>query len=106
MFDYLRSFFLSYPYRCRRCTHRFFSSKERVEKMRYANCPRCGNFDLMRISSKHVPVRWFPNLQRAIRHRSYRCDLCRWRFFDRRHLHPKHRHPASEESKAESQVAS
>lgn len=88
VYEYFVSLFLYLPYRCKDCRFRFRSNQERKNKLLYATCPHCGNQDLQRISPRKVPVRWFKALQRLVRRRAYRCDVCRWRFFDRRRLAP------------------
>ena len=80
--EYFSGLLLLRPYRCRQCRHRFFSAEERLHRLRYANCPRCGNLQLERVSPRKVPVRWFKALTRAVHRHGYRCDSCRWRFFD------------------------
>ncbi len=98
--EYLAGFLLFHPYRCRECHHRFLSAQKRLQELFYARCPRCGNQNLERIAARKVPVRWFRTVSRLIPRRAYRCDPCRWRFFDLRRLAPGEA-PRSEPSPSE-----
>jgi hypothetical protein len=69
------------PWRCRTCEARFYAWKVPVSYVRYAHCPKCGNFDLQRISRERVDEGSFLALQRILGFSAYRCDPCRTRFF-------------------------
>jgi len=49
--------------------------------VRYAHCPKCGNFDLERIARDRVQEGTLLFLKRFIGFPAYRCDPCRERFF-------------------------
>jgi len=69
------------PWRCVTCDFRFYGRRVALRFCGYAHCPRCGNFDLLPISSQRVdrgPVR---AVQRFLGVPAYRCDPCRRRFF-------------------------
>ena len=89
LLEHVAALVLLYPYRCRRCMHRFFTALERIRHFRYASCPRCGNYFLERISKHRVPARYLKSIQPLLHRHAYRCDSCRWRFFDSRRLAPK-----------------
>ena len=42
------------PWRCQTCDNRFYARRVAIPFSRYAHCPRCGNFDLDRISKDRV----------------------------------------------------
>ena len=50
-----------------------------------AHCPKCGNFDLDRISRERVDGGTLIFAKRLLRFPAYRCDPCRERFFSIRH---------------------
>jgi hypothetical protein len=50
----------------------------------YAHCPRCGNFDLDRVSSDRVPLNILKFVQRSFGFPGYRCERCRLKFFTAR----------------------
>lgn len=69
------------PWRCHTCDHRFHARRVAIPFSRYAHCPRCGNFDLERISRDRVEEGTFLALKRLLGFSAYRCDPCRQRFF-------------------------
>lgn len=74
------------PWRCRTCDKRFYARRVAMMFLRYAHCPRCGNFDLERISRERVEDGMFLGLWRFLGLPAFRCDPCRTRFFSvRRH---------------------
>lgn len=83
LLENLASLLFFYPYRCRKCGHRFLSARARLKRLRYAHCPRCANKELQRIPLQTVRRR-FKTVFRLVHSRAYRCDACRLRFFDLR----------------------
>jgi predicted RNA-binding Zn-ribbon protein involved in translation (DUF1610 family) len=75
------------PWRCRSCEERFYAWKVAAVYTRHAHCPKCGNFDLQRISRDRVDEGSFALLQRFLGFHAYRCDPCRTKFFSLRTLH-------------------
>ena len=75
------------PWRCRGCEERFYAWSVPVSYALYAHCPKCGNFNLQRISRERVDEGSFIWLKRILGFRAYRCDPCRKRFFSLRKLH-------------------
>ncbi|HTZ75365.1 MAG TPA: hypothetical protein VMB47_15695 [Candidatus Aquilonibacter sp.] len=74
------------PWRCRTCDKRFYARRVALPFLRYAHCPKCGNFDLERISRERVEDGALVGLWRRLGLHAYRCDPCRVRFFAvRRH---------------------
>lgn len=49
--------------------------------LHYAHCPRCGHFDLERISPERVTWGVLLPLKRWLGFPAYRCDPCRLKFF-------------------------
>ncbi len=80
-YDLLLTVFGVRPWRCRSCEERFYAWKVPVNYAMYAHCPRCGNFDLQRISRDRVDEGSFLWLRRWLWFSAYRCDPCRARFF-------------------------
>ncbi len=76
------------PWRCRTCDIRFLAWVVPVRHVRFVHCPRCGNFDLQRVSRDRVVGDVFAPLQRALHFPAYRCDPCRLRFFSLRFFRP------------------
>jgi hypothetical protein len=66
---------------------RFYAWKVPAMYARYAHCPKCGNFDLQRISRERVDGGKALWLRRWMGISAYRCDPCRERFFSIRKLH-------------------
>jgi hypothetical protein len=69
------------PWRCRSCEERFYAWQVPMAYSLYAHCPRCGNFDLQRISRDRVDEGAFRWVERLLGFAAYRCDPCRMRFF-------------------------
>ena len=69
------------PWRCRTCDNRFYARRVAIPFSGYAHCPRCGNFDLERISRERVEEGTLLFLKRLLGLAAYRCDPCRLRFF-------------------------
>jgi hypothetical protein len=49
--------------------------------VRFAHCPRCGNFDLEHVSRQRVERGNLLFLKRFLGFPAYRCDPCRQKFF-------------------------
>jgi hypothetical protein len=78
------------PWRCRGCDLRFYAGAVALAFALTAHCRRCGNFDIQRISRKHVSG-WTAWLFRIAQVPAYRCPPCRHHFFSlfpRRVVHP------------------
>jgi phage FluMu protein Com len=69
------------PWRCHSCDRRFYAKRVALGFHRYAHCPRCGNFNLERISRERVEDGIGITLKRWLGFPAYRCDPCRERFF-------------------------
>ena len=69
------------PWRCHTCDRRFYSWRVALSFSRFAHCPRCGNFDLERISRDRVEDGTMFLAKRLLHFPAYRCDPCRERFF-------------------------
>jgi hypothetical protein len=73
-----------YPWRCRICERRFYATLVPLRHVFYAHCPRCGNFNLERVSGDAAArfglVRRLPFVS------VLRCDLCRLNFVTLRPL--------------------
>jgi predicted RNA-binding Zn-ribbon protein involved in translation (DUF1610 family) len=69
------------PWRCHTCDRRFYGHRVAVPFVRFVHCPKCGNFDLERISRERVEAGSFLFLKRHLGFRAYRCNPCRQRFF-------------------------
>jgi uncharacterized protein with PIN domain len=69
------------PWRCHTCDYRFYGWRVAATFERYTHCPRCGNFDLERISRERVEDGTMIMLKRWLGFPAYRCDPCRHRFF-------------------------
>jgi hypothetical protein len=69
------------PWKCDTCECRFFAGRVAVAFVRYAHCPRCGNFALDRIARDRVDKGTMLFLKRVLSFPAYRCDPCRERFF-------------------------
>lgn len=69
------------PWRCRTCEFRFYGRRAPRRFQRFAHCPKCGNFDLQRISRDRVEKGMLVFAKRLLRLPAYRCDPCRERFF-------------------------
>lgn len=108
VFDLFCSIFGLRPWRCRACEARFYAWKVPIFYEQYVHCPKCGNFDLQRISRERVDEGSFLGTRRVLGFNAYRCDPCRTRFFSVRRFHrivpvtpeqlPTHsrRHPANQ----------
>lgn len=79
--DFFFSIFGLKPWRCHTCNRRFRAHRVAIPFVKYAHCPRCGNFDLERISRERVEEGTFVFLKRHMNFSAYRCDPCRQRFF-------------------------
>jgi len=79
--DYLLTPLKLRPWRCHTCDFRFYGWSVAYCFCHYAHCPRCGNFDLDRISSARVEKGTAITLKRWLGFPAYRCDPCRRRFF-------------------------
>lgn len=69
------------PWRCRTCDNRFYAWRVAVRFVRFAHCPRCGNFDLQRLPRNRVEQARLLWLKRFLGFPAFRCDPCRLRFF-------------------------
>lgn len=69
------------PWRCHACERRFYARRVALWFVRYAHCPKCGNFDLEPISRERVEQGTFLTIKRWLGFPAYRCDPCRQRFF-------------------------
>jgi len=79
--DFLSTLIGLRPWRCHSCGRRFYGWKVAITFTGYAHCPRCGNFDLERISRGRVDHATLLSLKRFLGIPAYRCDPCRERFF-------------------------
>ncbi len=73
------------PWRCKTCELRFYARRVALRFLHLAHCPKCGNFDLDRISRERVDGGTLIFAKRLLRFPAYRCDPCRERFFSIRH---------------------
>lgn len=69
------------PWRCHTCDRRFYGHRVALSFVHYAHCPKCGNFDLERISRERVEDGTLLFLKRFLGFHAYRCNPCRERFF-------------------------
>lgn len=69
------------PWRCKACEIRFYARRVALSYIHLAHCPKCGNFDLDRISRERVEEGTLLFAKRPLRFPAYRCDPCRERFF-------------------------
>jgi hypothetical protein len=69
------------PWRCHTCDRRFYAASVAWPFLRFAHCPRCGNFDLEHLPRNRVERGTLLPLKRVLRFPAYRCDPCRQRFF-------------------------
>jgi len=69
------------PWRCHTCDRRFYSWRVALPFSYFAHCPKCGNFDLDRISRERVEYGAMIFIKRLLHLPAYRCDPCRERFF-------------------------
>gem|GEM_PF-703548 len=79
--DFILSVFRLRPWRCKACESRFYAWISPVSLMLYVHCPRCGMFNLDRISSRHITQGPLHRVKRFLGFSAYRCDPCRQRFF-------------------------
>jgi len=79
--DFLLSVADLKPWRCHSCDRRFYAWRVAIAFTRFAHCPRCGNFDLERISRERVDNGTLISAKRWLQFSAYRCDPCRERFF-------------------------
>jgi len=79
--DYFWTLFGLRPWRCHTCDKRFYARRVALFFAKYAHCPRCGNFDLGRISGDKVDKGYLLILKRWLSFPAYRCEPCRRRFF-------------------------
>ena len=68
------------PWRCMRCRQRFYARKVARELMRYAHCPKCGNFELQHVESSSLARGFAATVFRTLRASAYRCDGCELTF--------------------------
>src|ERR1700759_3275697 len=64
--DFLFTLLGMRPWRCQTCDRRFHARRVAIPFSRYAHCPRCGNFDLERISRTRVEEGTFLALKRLL----------------------------------------
>lgn len=69
------------PWRCQACDLRFYAWTVAVPFVRYVHCPRCGNFDLQKVSRERVGPGVLNIVKRYLGFPAYRCDPCRQKFF-------------------------
>jgi hypothetical protein len=69
------------PWRCQACEQRFYAWTVAIPFVRYAHCPRCGNFDLEHIARERVEKGALITVQRFLGFPAFRCDPCRQKFF-------------------------
>lgn len=81
VFDFLATLAALRPWRCQTCDFRFYGRSVAISFVHYAHCPRCGNFDLQRISRDRVERGTLLFLKRLLGFPAYRCDPCRQKFF-------------------------
>ena len=79
--DFLGTLVRLRPWRCHACDKRFYAWTVATTFVRYAHCPRCGNFDLQKIGRDRVDQGTLPGLKRFLGFPAYRCDPCRQKFF-------------------------
>jgi len=81
VFDYLLTIAKLRPWRCHTCDYRFYGGRVAMAFARFAHCPKCGNFDLERISRERVEVGTLLFVKRHAGFHAFRCNPCRERFF-------------------------
>lgn len=86
--DFLFTLWGCRPWRCLTCEFRFYAREVALRFIQVAHCPKCGNFDLERISRERVDEGTLLFAKRLLKFRAYRCDPCRERFFSIRPLRP------------------
>lgn len=90
--DYFLSLLGLRPYKCHECDHRYYAwaraRKERPQRVRWAQCPRCQSTELVRIARHKVPPTWRNLVWRIWPAFAYRCPECRKRFYDPRPQEP------------------
>jgi predicted RNA-binding Zn-ribbon protein involved in translation (DUF1610 family) len=69
------------PWHCHSCDKRFYAARVAWPFLRFAHCPRCGNFDLERLPRNRVEHGTMLLVKRFFGVPAYRCDPCRLRFF-------------------------
>jgi hypothetical protein len=69
------------PWRCRTCDKRFYAGCVAWPFLRFAHCPRCGNFDLERLPRNRVDRGMLLFAKRFLGFPAFRCAPCRLRFF-------------------------
>jgi DNA-directed RNA polymerase subunit RPC12/RpoP len=79
--DFLFTLINLKPWRCHTCDRRFYARRVALSFARFAHCPKCGNFDLERISRDRVEDGTLVVLKRLFGFHAYRCAPCRQRFF-------------------------
>lgn len=84
--DFLFTLLGCRPWRCEACEFRFYGRRAPLRFIRFAHCPKCGNFDLERISRERVEKGTMVGVKRVLKFRALRCDRCRERFFSVRPL--------------------
>jgi hypothetical protein len=68
------------PWRCQDCESRFHARSLPFRYLLYAHCGICGNLELKKISSEHVPG-MMSFAGRFMRIPALRCEPCRHKFF-------------------------
>jgi hypothetical protein len=68
-------------WRCQMCENKFYARRVALPFSFYVHCPRCGNFDLDRVSRHRVDWGTFVGLKRMLGWPAYRCNPCRRKFF-------------------------
>jgi transposase-like protein len=63
------------------CEKRFYARVVAIAFSKYAHCPRCGNFDLERVSGERVESGTLIACKRWLGFPAYRCGPCRLKFF-------------------------
>jgi len=92
-FDYFYTILGLRPWRCHVCDKRFYGWRVALVFVRYAHCPRCGNFDLGRVALHRVDTGTLITVKRWLDFPAYRCDPCRLKFFSV--LPPRHIVPST-----------
>lgn len=68
------------PWRCMHCRQRFYARKVARELLRYAHCPKCGNFELQQVGNSSVAPGFIATAFKILRASAYRCDGCELNF--------------------------
>jgi hypothetical protein len=76
----LRGMLGVYPFRCRKCMHRFSTSIWLFRKLCYAKCPRCLGLELSTWSRRYYKVGFLKGFLIVFGAQKYRCKVCRCNF--------------------------